>query len=155
MKYRGWIAFSGFTWLFMGSFLIYKGVKLLGDSLLESNSLSVRFQDTLGSPYQTATLLIGVGLIIGLLKGRFVLSKTVGRVVCRIVSLPLPVRFKDVYAPSYLALIGSMMALGMGFKYLPIPMDLKGAIDIAIGSALINGAMIYFRVAQSMKSSII
>lgn len=150
MKHREWVAVSGFSWLFIGFFLTYKGVRMLADSIFEPHSLSLRFQDTFGSPQQAATVFIGCALIVGFLKGRFILSKTVGRVVCRIAALPLPIRLKDVYAPSYLILIGSMMGLGMLLKFLPIPMDIKGMIDVAIGSALINGAILYFRVAQGM-----
>jgi hypothetical protein len=42
-----------------------------------------------------------------------------------------------------------MMALGLVFRFLPIPIDLRGLIDVAIGSALINGAMLYFRAARA------
>jgi hypothetical protein len=41
-----------------------------------------------------------------------------------------------------------MMMLGMIFRYLPIPIDVRGFIDLAIGSALMNGAMLYFRAAR-------
>jgi hypothetical protein len=31
------------------------------------------------------------------------------------------------------------------FRVLSIPFDIRGGVDVAIGSALINGAMLYFR----------
>lgn len=133
----------------MGSFLIYKGVLMLSDSIFQLDSLSHKLRGVFGAPEQAATTFIAIGLIVGFLKGRFVLSKTVKRVVARILSLPLPIQIKKVYAPSYWILIGSMMALGMLFRFLPIPIDAKGMIDLAIGSALINGAMLYFRAARA------
>lgn len=142
MKHRGWIALSGFTWFFIGAFLLYKGLHLITEAT-QGGGLS----------HQAANIYIAVGLVVGFFKGRFVLVKTVRRVVSRILSLPLPIKFKDAYSPSYWILIASMMALGMLFRFLPIPMEVKGAIDVAIGSALINGAMIYFRAARATYDS--
>ena len=91
--------------------------------------------------------MVAVGLLVGFFKGRFVLSKTVSKMVGRVLSLPLPIRFSQVYHPSYYFLIALMICLGLLLKYLPIPIDLRGMIDVAIGSALVNGALLYFRAA--------
>jgi hypothetical protein len=149
MKHRGWIAVSGFVWFIAGGFLLSKGLRLITDGTLQIDSLSDRMKDMFGSSQQAATILIAIGLLIGFFKGRFVLAKTVRRVVTRIVSLPLPIKLKDAYSPSYWILIAGMMALGLVFRFLPIPIDLRGLIDVAIGSALINGAMLYFRAARA------
>lgn len=142
MKQRGWIAFSGFVWFFVGIFLLYKGLCLI-----------VEATDLLCLSQKRANLLIALGLLVGFLKVHFVLAKTVRRVVLRIASLPLPIRFKEAYSPAYWALIGGMMALGMLFRYLPISLDFRGTIDVAIGSALINGAILYFRAARAYDAS--
>ncbi|PIS03043.1 MAG: hypothetical protein COT85_03170 [Chlamydiae bacterium CG10_big_fil_rev_8_21_14_0_10_42_34] len=150
MKHRSWIAFAGFTWFFVGVSLLYKGLHLITTAAFQTDSLCYQLKEVCGSAQQAATFFIVVGLIVGFFKGRFVLSKTVKRVVTRIASLPLPIRFKDAYSRSYWLLIGAMMALGMMFRFLPISIDLRGTIDIAIGSALINGAMLYFRSAKAI-----
>jgi hypothetical protein len=144
MKHRGWIALSGFLWFFIGTSLLYKGLQLITQAAFSPDSLCSKWQ-LFGSPQQTATCFIAVGLLVGFIKGRFVLAKTVRRVVSRISTLPLPIRLQDAYSRSYWILIASMVALGMSFRFLPIPIDIRGTIDIAIGSALINGAMLYFR----------
>jgi hypothetical protein len=41
-----------------------------------------------------------------------------------------------------------MVLLGLVIRFLPIPIDARGLVDVAIGSALINGAMLYFRVVK-------
>jgi hypothetical protein len=46
-------------------------------------------------------------------------------------------------------LIGAMVGLGVTLRFLPIPVDLRGFIDTAVGSALVNGAMLYFHIARS------
>jgi hypothetical protein len=148
MTHRSWIALSGFLWFFIGSFLLYKGLHLLTEAAFQPDSLCAKGAAIFGTPQQVATVLIAVGLIVGFFKGRFVLAKTVRRVVTRIASLPLPIHFRDAYSPAYWILIGSMVALGLSFRFLPIPLDIRGTIDIAIGSALIHGALLYFRAAR-------
>lgn len=98
---------------------------------------------------QTATWLMMVALVVGFLKGRFVLANTVQRVVARIQSLPLPIRLWNAYAPSYWMLISAMIFVGMGFRWLPIPVEYRGMVDVTIGSALANGAMLYFRAMRA------
>ena len=152
MKHRSWIALSGFLWFAIGISLLYKGLNFIAIAAFQTNSLCFKMKGIFGDTQRAALFLIGIGLLVGFMKGRFVLAKTVRRVVGRISSLPLPIRFKDAYSKSYWILIGSMVALGMTFRFLPIPIDLRGTIDVAIGSALINGAMLYFRAASQYKS---
>jgi len=152
MKHRTWIALSGFLWFVIGLGLLYKGLHLITEAAFKTDSLCYQMRSTFGSAQQSATFFVAIGLLIGFFKGRFVLSKTVRRVVTRISTLPLPIRLKDAYSKSYWILIGSMVALGMTFRFLPIPTDIRGVIDLAIGSALINGAMLYFRAASQYRS---
>jgi hypothetical protein len=143
MKRKNWIVITGISWLCMGVWLLYKGLSLISKSLVLKDSYIHRWDN----PEQAATYLMAIGLLVGFLKGRLVLSKTVKRITKRIYSLQAPVGFKDAFPVSYWLLIGFMMTLGMGLKFLPISIDIKGAIDVAIGSALVNGAMLYFRTA--------
>lgn len=148
MKHRGWIAFSGFVWLCPGLWLLFKGLRLISEAAHRTDSLCYAFKDSFGSPEQAATVLIAIGLLLGFLKGRIVFAKTVQRISLRILSLPLPIRFFSVYPPVYWILIGSMVLMGMALRFSPLPVDARGLIDVAIGSALVNGAMLYFRSAK-------
>ncbi|MBS0616368.1 MAG: hypothetical protein JSR58_07455 [Verrucomicrobia bacterium] len=137
MKHTSWIVVSGSLWLAIGVFLLTMGLKKI----------------VLGTEgEQTALLLISVGLLIGFFKGRFVLSKTVDRVCHRILSQPSPVALKQVYGKGYLFLIAGMMALGMILKWVPIPVHWVGLVDVAVGSALINGAFLYYRKAATVRA---
>ena|SRR3990167_3890000 len=151
MKHRGWISISGFVWLAIGVFLLSKGLRLISEATHQSDTLCSSFQHIFGTPQQSGTALIAGGLLVGFFKGRFILSKTVKRVVHRILSLPLPIQLRLVYAPSYWIIIGLMMSLGMVFRFLSIPIDLRGFIDVSVGSALMNGAMLYFRAARNVE----
>lgn len=128
MKARGWIAFSGFVWFVMGFFLLMQGFRFLTQMALR---------------IEMAVFLIALGLLVGFLKGRYVLSKSARRVIQRIIHLSPPIHWKNVYAPSYWLLIGAMMGLGMILKW--VPLEVRGTIDVAIGFALLNGSLLYFR----------
>lgn len=129
MSHRAWITISGFIWAVAGVLLLYKGLKILSDL-----------------PDKTAaSWWIAAGLFIGFLKGRFVLAKTVQRISKRILALQLPIQFSDAYPKSYWLLIAFMMALGMVMRL--VPDQWHGFIDVAVGSALMNGALLYFRVS--------
>jgi len=59
--------------------------------------------------------------------------------------LPNPVSIAKIYTWQYYVLLSSMVLLGVLVRFLPF--DIRGGVDIIIGSALINGATIYFRQA--------
>ncbi|HEY5259365.1 MAG TPA: hypothetical protein VIJ46_01875 [Rhabdochlamydiaceae bacterium] len=133
--HKTFITLSGLVWLVVGIFLLMKGLSLITTGYVDGD--------------QTALLLISLGLAIGFVKGRFVLRKTVKRVVDRINSLPLPIQVSQVYSKGYYFLIGGMILLGMSMRWLPIPVAVRGTVDVAIGFALMNGAILYFRAARA------
>ena len=132
MTHRTWIYISGLIWAVVGFALLYKGLGILSRAV---------------SP-ETASWWIAAGLLVGFIKGRFVFAKTVQRMSSRIASLPLPIRIRDVYSKGYWILLGSMMLLGFALRF--VPLEWRGFIDVAVGSALINGALLYFKTARSL-----
>lgn len=146
---RQWITASGITWFAIGSLLMVKGLKFITQAMVatESAPLIERLARVAGSVHQGALLIICISLFIGFIKGRMILSKTVQRIVSRLRSLPNPIPISHAYDRKYVILLSSMIALGMLFRFLPIGLDIRGAIDVTIGSALINGSMLYFREA--------
>lgn len=153
MKISPFIALiiSFVTWIVIGVVLLHKGLTILVDlSYLDRSSLFIDVLSRLVDGRQTAILLcISTAVLIGFLKGRFVLSKTVMRLSNRFFSYARPMSLKELYPISYLILLGSMMCLGMLMKWLPLPAEIRGFMDIAVGSALINGALQYFKIAVS------
>jgi hypothetical protein len=132
MKHRFWIALSGFIWLAVGGGLLYKGLKFLAQ---------------MPHPEQATWWMAG-GLLAGVVKGRGVLAKTARRTTARIAALPLPITLRAAYPPAYWVVMGGMMGLGVALRFVPV--EWRGAIDIAVGSALMHGAMVYFRAARSL-----
>ncbi len=129
------IALSGVLWMGIGLMLLTKGLKLLVAA---------------GKGEQTTLALISIALLIGFIKGRLILAKTVKRVVARITSLS-QVTFANVYDRKYIILILSMVALGISLKFFHLPPQVLGFVDVAIGSALINGALLYVRSLLSYR----
>lgn len=159
LKHNQLIYLSGSIWFIVGSFLLYTGLNLLITAVKQpmagaSFPLLDAFGPMLGGKDSVAIVIIALGLFIGYGKGRFVLGKSANRVANRLKSMPSPLNIVYLYSPGYWILIGSMMGLGMGIKYLGIPSDVRGLIDVAIGSALINGGMIFFRIGKMTSTPI-
>ncbi len=146
---------SGIIWLLVGLFLLYKGlfftvlakVTFMDEGYPLFNVLAKIKQD----PETVALISVTLALVVGLIKGRFALAKSAKRTVARLVSTPAPLKPKDVFPIPYILLVMLMMLLGMSLKYFNVPYDVRGFVDVAVGSALINGAIIYFKLVSSLK----
>lgn len=150
------IFLSGFVWLAVGCFLLPLGLNFVVDALLKENAnQSLPILNFLtpyaGSRDGAALIWIAITLFIGFLKGRRVFAKSVKRSVERILSLPNPASLSKIYTPSYYLLLGSMVLLGVVVRFTTL--DIRGGVDIAVGAALINGAVLYFRQAWMARST--
>lgn len=153
-KHRTLILLSGLVWVAIGTLLLSLGIHFILEALRHPELLSasgrfsiLTFFDRFVSDRANAVVLVvTVALMVGYLKGKMVLSKSVDRQIKRIESLPNPGPLKQLYGKGYYLLIASMILLGISLRFWPITLDTRGAIDLTIGSALINGAMLYFRV---------
>lgn len=146
-----WVALSGLTWCIGGVSLLLVGIRLVvlhaqTSSLLDSLCCIADNRE------QAALFLVMGALFVGFIKGRFVLRKTVRRITARIETLSEPIAITHIYGKGYLFLIGGMVALGQFMRWIGLPEEVRGAIDVAIGSALINGASLYFRIALKLRS---
>lgn len=144
------IFLSGLVWMVVGCFLLPLGLNFIVETLLQENAQLPHPVLNFLSPYvggldQAALVWIVFALFVGFLKGRRVFAKSVQRSVNRILTLPNPTNLSKIYTPGYYILLASMVLLGVLVRFTTL--DVRGGIDVAIGSALINGAMLYFRSA--------
>lgn len=152
------IVISGLVWFGIGVYLLQLGLNLLlggvnnPDLSLSQYPLLRTLSPYTGSLESAAIVLVVIALFIGYFKGRYVLGKSAKRGVDRIRSFSNPASLLNIYSWQYYILLGSMVALGISIKYMGLNHDVRGLIDAAIGSALINGAMIYFKLAQGQQS---
>jgi len=158
LGHKALIIISGLVWFAVGTMLLTIGLDLLvkgskNERFFEGHSYPV--MDTI-APYmggleQAALLIVALALIVGYFKGKFVLGKSAIKGIQRIRSFPNPTSLANIYSAKYYILLAAMVALGMSIKYMGVPQDVRGGVDVAIGSALINGAILYFRSAFSVK----
>lgn len=145
------IILSGLVWLAVGCFLLPLGLNFIVSAILKDNLLthSRPILDTLAPLVDglepAALVLIALALLVGYFKGRYVFKKTVDQSVSRILSMPNPAPLHHLYTMKYYILLGAMVFLGFIVRYMPL--DVRGFVDVTIGAALINGAMLYFRAA--------
>lgn len=150
-KHSTLITLSGLVWLAVGTSLLSLGLNLLlsgtqtGQLLTNPYPWLEGLAPILGSLEYAAVILIALGLFIGYFKGRYVLAKSAEKGVVHIRSLPAPAPLHKMYSIKNYVLIALMMGLGMSIKALGIPSDIRGFIDIAVGAALIQGAVAYFK----------
>jgi hypothetical protein len=148
LKHKTLIFFSGFIWLGIGVFLLNLGLRLLLNSIDAPSLPLLKFLKPYFGGIEYATIgLIAFSLGLGYFKGKYVFKRTVKRVVEKIRSLPNPASLASVYSWPYYLLIVFMMFLGFSMRYFNISSDIRGVIDVAVGAALIQGAMRYFRTA--------
>lgn len=141
------IKLSGTLWLCIGFFLLTLGIFHLVNG--EIHPLKTSISPVFGGIEEATVALVAIALLIGYMKGRFVLGKSSQRIVKRIRSFPNPTSITNIFSPAYLLLIGSMVLLGISIKYFGLPHDIRGFVDIAIGSALINGAVVTYTQVNS------
>lgn len=141
VSHRTLLNISGIVWLAIGVMLLNLGIRFIMDGSF------MQAENQFG-----AIILIALALITGNIKGRFVLRKAAMRSFERIKLLSNPTPLSNIYSKANYILIGLMMGIGMGMKYLGIPPDVRGFIDIAVGAALIQGALCYFNMPTTCGS---
>ncbi len=152
------IMISGLVWFAIGVYLLQMGLNLLIEGIANADTAGARYplfnalKDYLGSVQTVALSLVVVALFIGYFKGRYVLGKSAAKGVERILTFPNPAHLKNLYSAKYYILIAVMISLGMSMRFFGVSNDVRGFVDAIIGSALINGAMIYFKLAQGVRA---
>ena len=128
---------AGSIWGLVGLFLIIRGVSMYQTALEAQNAT------------QTALIIsIAVAVIIGVAKGKFVLSKTARRNKARIENIEEPLKIHHVYAKSFYFLIAGMILLGVSLRH--FNEYLGGYVVVAgiycgIGLALMVSSLTYWK----------
>lgn len=137
MKHWFYVNLTGIIWLIGGSKLILKGIKLLEISHLNMSSL----------------VLVFLAAVVGTLKNIFVLKKTIKRVIARITSLTIPIAAYKVYDKRFYILVGLMIMISFFMDILRVPCTVRGFVDFAIGFALLQGSLRYFKFSLALKKA--
>ena len=128
---------AGSIWGLVGLFLIIRGATMYQEALNTQNAT------------QTALMIsIAVSIIVGVAKGRFVLSKTARRNKSRIESIEGPLKVHHVYAKSFYFLIAGMILLGVSLRTFNEYLGgyvVVAAIYCGIGLALMVSSLTYWK----------
>lgn len=146
------ITIAGSIWLLVGVGLLSKGLHLL---LVTAHFKGEHAGPLLGAFMYAFTgalipgmiFLVVLGLILGWLKSRFTLAKSAKRTIDRLYLHQGDIKLSKLYRLHDFLLVLGMIGLGRLMNWMQLPCDVHGLVDVAIGSALVNGAMIYFRYA--------
>lgn len=151
-KHTTLINISGAIWMCVGIFLLSLGLNFINSAskifIMSEYPLITFLIPYFGTIETTSIVLIALSLLIGSLKSKMVLSKVVTRNVNRIFSLPNPSSITSIIDAKYIVIIGIMMFLGFLMKFFAIPQDIRGMVDVAVGSALITGSVNYYKHAS-------
>ena len=101
----------------------------------------------IGDNGNTCTAFIAFGMLLGYVKGNFVMKKAAMGTFVRISALPNPAPLSKLYTKANYILIAGMMGLGLLMRLFEVAYDIRGFIDTAVGIALIQGAVQQFRFA--------
>ncbi len=146
LKHSTLLGVAGSIWLLVGIMLMILGLNLLVN-VERASGLFQLLTDLLGRADYASIALVVIALIVGRLKGRFVLSKSVTRMQARLVKLGEPLPIWKIYSGGFYILIAFMMGLGMLFRFFGVPQDIRGFVDVAVGAALLSGSTAYFNKA--------
>jgi len=145
------VLLSFVLWFCIGTMLLYKGMNYLYEAMIyqtvtRSQQPVLGFLARLLGSMDYALLgMVFVSAFFGYIKGYVALRKGADRLISRISPYGGKVPLSVVFPKWYVALIGGMMLLGMGIKYLPITSDIRGMIDTAVGFALLNGSTFFLK----------
>ena len=131
---------AGLIWIIVGLFLIYRGSGLYNLAVIEQNTSK-----------EALIISVILGVVIGILKGKFVLSKTALRNRNRISQLVPPISIHQIFSGAFYGLIAGMMVLG--FLLREFNTYLGGYVVVAsiycgIGMALIAASSVYWKNEQ-------
>jgi hypothetical protein len=131
VSYRPLVGLAFVIWFTGGIFLSLRGVDFLTATQLPQSQLYF--------PLIAATL-------IGYLKGKFVLSKASSKNLVRLANFTEPQKLIAVYPLRSWILIGVMIALSLLITAFLTAQPLwRGAVNVAIGMALVGSSMVYLR----------
>ena len=136
---------AGGLWCIIGLVLVVRGLSLY--QLAEMEQHATKIAITISG--------IAAGLI-GLIKGKFVLSKTAQRNKNRIYNLDDPVGLQDIFSKPFYFLIPMMMGLGIllrSYKQYLGGYIVVAAIYCGIGMALIFSSRVYWFTEPQIRKS--
>ena len=145
---KGLLRGMGVFWLVAGILLLRKGLHFLATlSSVDEAVLPIAspLASIAGGLDGAGLLIIAGALALGAIKGRFALRKVAFRLIERVRVLPSDASVSSVFGVGYVVLIAGAMTMGWTLNHFGIPTDVRGLVDVAVGSALANSSLVFLR----------
>lgn len=130
-KLKTWAFIFGAMWACVGIMLLTVGLNLLHTAGVSRIGEEV------------AVLVIAVSLAVGYCKGKWVLQKGAKRTLGALEAYGDPIPFSKAFGVRYFVLIFVMMTLGFLLRF--VDPAIRGAVDVAVGAALLQGSIVFFK----------
>lgn len=143
---------GGAFWLIAGFMLLTKGIGFLKNLMFfESSHPLLDFYLNLTQDKETAVaLLIATALALGMMKAIFILRKVAKKACLRLSTFPDPAPISALFGFRFLVIITGAMLMAYCVRQSGLSPDIRGVIDVAVGAALLNSAMIYLRAEKKV-----
>ncbi len=122
------LAFS--IWMAGGLVLSWRGIQFLSTSTL---------------PMTTLVLAVFGALLIGMLKGKFVLNKSSIRNILRLQALESPQRPIHVYPLRSWIVIGVMLLISLSLNVFNVDTFIRGLVNLGVGMGLMSSSFVYLK----------
>lgn len=141
----------GGLWGAVGIGLLRQGFHLLEMAPLQIAQQSVlKWLDALGVlPQESSVLCVACALVLGIIKGRTVMSSAANRYIQSLRAQAEPIPVWKVLPLRMVILMVAMMLLGMVLRW-GAPMDLRGLCSAAVGTALLIGGLQVIRQSLAL-----
>jgi hypothetical protein len=96
---------------------------------------------------------VAASAAVGMAKGRFVLNKTSQRNIDRLRALAVAQRPYRVYSVRSWVMIALMVMISLSLTLFNAPLLWRGAVNLAVGLALVTSSLAYLRALQNSVSS--
>jgi hypothetical protein len=130
------LAFS--IWMAGGLVLSWRGIQFLADTTL---------------PMTTLILAVFGALLIGMLKGKFVLNKSSIRNIIRLQALEMPQRPIHVYPLRSWIVISIMLMISLSLNFFNVDTFIRGLVNLGVGMGLMTSSFIYLRYRSVLPDS--
>lgn len=88
---------------------------------------------------------IAAAILVGWVKGRFILSRTSRRNIARLDAIEVPLRPVQVYTVRSWGLIALFVLAGLSLGWMGAPLLWRGAVGVAVGLGLVLSSFAYVR----------
>lgn len=125
-----------------------KGIWLLQGALhTDGGPLFAALTGWTGGGESAASLLMTLGVLLGLVKGRLALRRSALRIARRIAALPERAPLYHLYSWHHYLFVASMIALGISLKAMGVPPEIRGPLLIGVAVSLTIGALTLLKCA--------